>query len=693
MQSLKDIIEKELKPYLEDDDLIENDEFDFDERDGVLSFRADIVSDTIDVEVTFGKEESVVIIGDSEKSIEGFSAREVVQKVMFDITSERDHNLEYALKSPTTPFHDEFEGEGEDSNSSPSSFDPFCDFLLVDEKSPLVGLGNECNEAFEEDVSFLVRLFGEECVSPIFGQNSVTFHLDGHCILSDSVREAYGLRSSSDFLFDLCFEFFVSNREEEEYFFCGDRVCRIVTKVQDCAFREQMVNLCRLFLEERYRAHKVCLCEDVKLCSVLGVYRTEEQRRACVGLFLKEGLFAFSVLLCVFFCDMDVEKGIAFFLSFDKSLLKDEEFRKKAENIRSFLKNQKKKNKKNKKRTNFLLVLFCYVNLRLLNLCSFCCICDSFLSCQEDVKPSICTQYRCQFEYIFQGVCRQIPQQICLQNVSKDLQENPNVVDILISLFYTSARHHRRDIICDPFPEEDYLRYGKRDYDALIDTLDQLPPVQDMVTHAQKAGEMGLKKALGQKGYNLLQWICSVQRGAMVRMTQKKKIQKMNSDYQYMLMMEDPQKMKEFHKVRDQYGSFFAFHGSGMENWHSILRKGLLVGSNTKYQTTGAAFGQGIYMSPRFSTSWGYSRPGQSWPHSRFGSQNVRLMTICEVAQHPSVDKVPHPHYVIKHPQYVVCRFFIWYRQGTQNSNIDVKELDLHDKYFQGKGKKTNKKE
>ena len=40
----------------------------------------------------------------------------------------------------------------------------------------------------------------------------------------------------------------------------------------------------------------------------------------------------------------------------------------------------------------------------------------------------------------------------------------------------------------------------------------------------------------------------------------------------------------------------FMFHGSGPENWYSILRNGLRILSNTKYMTAGAAHGSGIYV-------------------------------------------------------------------------------------------------
>jgi hypothetical protein len=54
-------------------------------------------------------------------------------------------------------------------------------------------------------------------------------------------------------------------------------------------------------------------------------------------------------------------------------------------------------------------------------------------------------------------------------------------------------------------------------------------------------------------------------------------------------------------------GHFFAFHGSDTCNWHSILRTGLKNMSNTKFMTSGAAYGSGIYMATDSGTSLGYA--------------------------------------------------------------------------------------
>ena len=50
------------------------------------------------------------------------------------------------------------------------------------------------------------------------------------------------------------------------------------------------------------------------------------------------------------------------------------------------------------------------------------------------------------------------------------------------------------------------------------------------------------------------------------------------------------------------------YSGSHIENWHSIVRRGLLNASNTQLQLNGAAYGDGIYLSPTAVMSFGYTK-------------------------------------------------------------------------------------
>ena len=51
----------------------------------------------------------------------------------------------------------------------------------------------------------------------------------------------------------------------------------------------------------------------------------------------------------------------------------------------------------------------------------------------------------------------------------------------------------------------------------------------------------------------------------------------------------------------------YLYHGSPLHNWQCILRKGIKVTSGTKWMSTGAAYGNGIYLSDTLHLSYHYS--------------------------------------------------------------------------------------
>ena len=63
--------------------------------------------------------------------------------------------------------------------------------------------------------------------------------------------------------------------------------------------------------------------------------------------------------------------------------------------------------------------------------------------------------------------------------------------------------------------------------------------------------------------------------------------------------------------------------GSHIENWHSIMRVGLINATGTKHQVHGAAYGKGIYLSPHASVSFGYSGMGYGHHKAQKGNRVV----------------------------------------------------------------------
>lgn len=81
--------------------------------------------------------------------------------------------------------------------------------------------------------------------------------------------------------------------------------------------------------------------------------------------------------------------------------------------------------------------------------------------------------------------------------------------------------------------------------------------------------------------FPLLRWILISNRAHISPLPRDQQIKQMGTPYQYILCSSNPEKEKLFREKRakaskSKKGSFYAFHGSALGNWHSILRNGLV---------------------------------------------------------------------------------------------------------------------
>ncbi|KAJ8304948.1 hypothetical protein KUTeg_018531 [Tegillarca granosa] len=184
------------------------------------------------------------------------------------------------------------------------------------------------------------------------------------------------------------------------------------------------------------------------------------------------------------------------------------------------------------------------------------------------------------------------------------------VVDLLIAMTKTACSSHRKKVIFDPYPT---------------------------VVDPDNSRELALNP---------------------------KQISFMRTPYQFLLLSSPPAKEAKFQEFKEKHGSTFAFHGSGIENWHSIIRQGLV---------NGAAYGKGIYLSPLVSVSSGYSRMGygshrpmnksnqQKSNGSRSGprflsSNNITCIALCEVITSSELNK-HNTIWVLPNPDHVCTRY------------------------------------
>ncbi|KAF4804651.1 Poly [ADP-ribose] polymerase 8 [Turdus rufiventris] len=198
----------------------------------------------------------------------------------------------------------------------------------------------------------------------------------------------------------------------------------------------------------------------------------------------------------------------------------------------------------------------------------YCVVCDEPHVFQNGpmLRPTVCERELCVFAFQTLGV---------MNEAADEIATGAQVVDLLVSMCRSALESPRKVVIFEPYPsvvdpnDPQMLAFNprKKNYDRVMKALDSITSIREM--------------------------------------TQQLKF--MHTPHQFLLLSSPPAKESNFRAAKNLYGSTFAFHGSHIENWHSILRNGLVVASNTRLQLHGAMFGSGIYLSPLSSISFGYS--------------------------------------------------------------------------------------
>ncbi|KFY23693.1 hypothetical protein V493_05675 [Pseudogymnoascus sp. VKM F-4281 (FW-2241)] len=114
------------------------------------------------------------------------------------------------------------------------------------------------------------------------------------------------------------------------------------------------------------------------------------------------------------------------------------------------------------------------------------------------------------------------------------------------------------------------------------------------------------------------------------------------------------------HSISEEFPTLFAWHGSAVHNWHSIIRNGL----DFSQIANGRAFGNGCYHSSNFMTSSGYCHTGRALPCDAglkyWPGSNLKIMqAIClnEIVNSPKEFTSDHPHLVVQHVDWIQCRY------------------------------------
>ncbi|ETO35537.1 hypothetical protein RFI_01525 [Reticulomyxa filosa] len=328
-----------------------------------------------------------------------------------------------------------------------------------------------------------------------------------------------------------------------------------------------------------------------------------------------------------------------------------------------------------------------------------CLVCDltfpnSLGTARQLLKPSVCKNYLCDFSH-------------CNLELGFDcasyILSHPSIVDLLITFFYVNVKKGKH---LQYFPwyvrgigssENHQLSFldSKHQKSAnptlLFEVLQRMPSIDTLIKWS-KGGTPKLKVNLTRKSpllFPLLTWLITSNRAHLRELRSKReKFQGLPNCFQFEFVTSSPEgeytfqqlcKKAEAHRGPGR-GSVFAWHGSPMENWHTILRTGLKNMSNSNQMRNGAAFGSGIYLAPQSGTSYWYCESSQSdtWPLSMFNMEQgyargkkghgLYCLALCEVVNHEKL-KDPCPHYVVPAEQWIITRYLFLFNTIPHRKN------------------------
>jgi len=169
---------------------------------------------------------------------------------------------------------------------------------------------------------------------------------------------------------------------------------------------------------------------------------------------------------------------------------------------------------------------------------------------------------------------------------------------------------------------------------SMLLLMDLLPSVHEMKGYLTRKATASLSDwtdRLSPAVLGVLRWIVATCRACIMQVddpdntsgTSGERLYGMNGFMQFRIAMGAPDKERRFIKsVREtqarlnlRHSTIFAWHGSALPNWHSIIREGL----HYQYVACGRAYGDGVYHSLNHSTSMGYAGVHQGYDGSSGG--------------------------------------------------------------------------
>ncbi|KAL4268089.1 UBC core domain-containing protein [Pleurotus pulmonarius] len=352
---------------------------------------------------------------------------------------------------------------------------------------------------------------------------------------------------------------------------------------------------------------------------------------------------------------------------------------------------------------NLPLVAFSYLLRRIQFISRYCVVCHNKTRAQfEALKPYVCESKLCSYQYY---AYNQGP------SLEYEIIHNAEMVDLLVALAYSSAAEGVMD---DPLPIGMALRVpmparalpgvwsahlppvqaneaqevltpdenGLYDFDQLskqkmrmsiAELINSLPSIEKMKMHLLQRPQPGSSKpklkdldpAILPAAWSILRWCVASCTAHLEELEGDNIVGNIDPTWrQFRFSVGAPDAEAKFKtaihdaqgrcKNAKKFPTLYAFHGSPLKNWHSIIRHGLWY----KEVTHGRAYGHGVYLAKDGAISMGYGQPtATTWRNS--GILPSSCIALAEVVNVPKEFVSHNPYYVVKDTNWIMCRYLL----------------------------------
>jgi len=222
----------------------------------------------------------------------------------------------------------------------------------------------------------------------------------------------------------------------------------------------------------------------------------------------------------------------------------------------------------------FLVKLCETIADRVKNAGNYCMMCDSELPF-PGVKPTVCDKHLCAYQLEGLGLGAGLAL----------FETDPKVADLLISAAVAACRDTSRQSVSPltmPPPGADNIQITPS---QLVSLMEMLPRTNEMMF--SEADRSAALNAIDPKLESHIAWLFATNRAHIVSLPENRQFADMQTPHQFKIHTSTRQHAERFEALRARHGSFFAFHGSSMSNWHNILRQNLKNASNTPMMSAG----------------------------------------------------------------------------------------------------------